>query len=115
MAKARMSREPRRPHPLRRSSDYPDAKISSSPLVRRVDPRQADLFAPKFIRPCKPVLTRRVPVGRHWQYEIKHDGYRAQVHLFDGQVAFSPKTAMTGPSAFPGLSQLWSGWKSVQP
>jgi bifunctional non-homologous end joining protein LigD len=98
-----MASRPRLPRSIKRSSDYPDAKIASPPLVRRVDPRQADLFAPKFIKPCKPMLARRVPVGRVWQYEIKHDGYRAQVHLFEGQVRVFTKSGHDWTERMPGI------------
>jgi bifunctional non-homologous end joining protein LigD len=29
-----------------------------------------------FISPCLPILSRTVPTGPRWTYEIKHDGYR---------------------------------------
>src|SRR5436305_2642122 len=41
---------------------------------------------PGFIEPCDPTLHERAPVGSDWVYEIKTDGYRAQVHIRDGEV-----------------------------
>ena len=38
---------------------------------------------PGFIEPCDPTLHERAPVGSDWVYEIKTDGYRAQVHIRD--------------------------------
>src|SRR3954454_15617560 len=35
--------------------------------------------APRFIPPCLPSKTPRVPIGPGWVYEIKHDGYRLMV------------------------------------
>jgi hypothetical protein len=29
-----------------------------------------------FIEPCLPTISRAVPTGRQWAYEIKHDGFR---------------------------------------
>jgi len=29
-----------------------------------------------FIEPCLPTISRSVPTGRGWAYEIKHDGFR---------------------------------------
>ena len=29
-----------------------------------------------FIEPCLPTVSRTVPTGSQWAYEIKHDGYR---------------------------------------
>jgi bifunctional non-homologous end joining protein LigD len=31
---------------------------------------------PGFIEPCLPTISRTVPTGRQWAYEIKHDGFR---------------------------------------
>jgi bifunctional non-homologous end joining protein LigD len=36
---------------------------------------------PGFIEPCDPTLHERAPTGIGWVYEIKTDGYRAQVHI----------------------------------
>jgi bifunctional non-homologous end joining protein LigD len=41
---------------------------------------------PGFIEPCDPTLHERAPVGSDWVYEIKTDGYRAQVHIRDKRV-----------------------------
>ena len=29
-----------------------------------------------FIEPCLPTISRSVPTGPQWAYEIKHDGFR---------------------------------------
>ena len=29
-----------------------------------------------FIAPCLPTISRTVPTGTQWAYEIKHDGFR---------------------------------------
>src|SRR5829696_7497419 len=52
--------------------------LMRSPLAR--DRRQP----PGFIRPCKPVLSLKVPVGDGWIHELKHDGFRILVHK-DGE------------------------------
>jgi ATP-dependent DNA ligase len=31
---------------------------------------------PDFIEPCLPTVSRTVPTGAAWAYEIKHDGFR---------------------------------------
>jgi bifunctional non-homologous end joining protein LigD len=33
-----------------------------------------------FIDPCIPTRATKVPTGPDWVHEIKHDGYRLQVH-----------------------------------
>jgi hypothetical protein len=30
----------------------------------------------RFIEPCLPTISRTVPAGPQWAYEIKHDGFR---------------------------------------
>jgi bifunctional non-homologous end joining protein LigD len=39
---------------------------------------------PGFIEPCKPTLKPKLPVGDKWQFEIKLDGHRTQLHLRRG-------------------------------
>jgi bifunctional non-homologous end joining protein LigD len=34
------------------------------------------LHPPGFIEPCPPTVSRTVPTGPEWAYEIKHDGFR---------------------------------------
>jgi bifunctional non-homologous end joining protein LigD len=48
--------------------------LMRSPLVRKR--RQP----PGFIRPCKPVLSLKVPIGQQWIHELKHDGFRIVAH-----------------------------------
>jgi bifunctional non-homologous end joining protein LigD len=48
--------------------------LMRSPLVRKR--RQP----PGFIRPCKPVLSLKVPIGQPWIHELKHDGFRIVAH-----------------------------------
>ena len=50
-----------------------------------------------FIEPCLPTISRTVPTGPQWAYEIKHDGFR---HLPPGATACgcSRGTAATGPT-----------------
>ncbi|MBV9531966.1 MAG: DNA ligase D [Bradyrhizobium sp.] len=60
--------------------------LRSSPLrsvVRVRGARKAPI--PEFIEPCDPALRERPPEGEGWAYEIKADGYRAQLHLHDGE------------------------------
>src|SRR4051794_10283742 len=59
-----------------------------SALIRK---RRKSTGAPKapmpgFIEPCDPTLHERVPTGSDWVYEIKTDGYRAQVHISNKRV-----------------------------
>ena len=39
-----------------------------------------------FIHPCRPIVAKQPPQGRGWAHELKHDGYRLQIHVRDGRV-----------------------------
>ena len=39
-----------------------------------------------FIIPCRPSVSPRPPRGPGWAHELKHDGYRLQIHVRDGRV-----------------------------
>jgi bifunctional non-homologous end joining protein LigD len=39
-----------------------------------------------FIHPCQPVVAKQPPIGPGWAHELKHDGYRLQIHVRDGRV-----------------------------
>jgi ATP-dependent DNA ligase len=41
---------------------------------------------PGFIHPCRPIVAKQPPVGPGWVHELKHDGYRLQIHVRDGRV-----------------------------
>ena len=37
---------------------------------------EPEMLHPGFIEPCLPTVSRTVPTGNGWAYEIKHDGFR---------------------------------------
>jgi len=39
-----------------------------------------------FIHPCQPTVAKEPPSGPGWAHELKHDGYRLQIHIADGRV-----------------------------
>jgi bifunctional non-homologous end joining protein LigD len=39
-----------------------------------------------FIHPCRPTVAKSPPRGPGWAHELKHDGYRLQIHVRDGRV-----------------------------
>ena len=39
-----------------------------------------------FIHPCRPIVASKPPSGEGWAHELKHDGYRLQIHVRDGRV-----------------------------
>jgi bifunctional non-homologous end joining protein LigD len=48
--------------------------------------RQATKRASSLIHPCQPIVAKQPPVGPGWAHELKHDGYRLQIHVRDGRV-----------------------------
>jgi len=57
-------------------------------MLHRVrNSRGRPLTAPAaFIIPCRPVVAKQPPSGPGWAHELKHDGYRLQIHVRDGRV-----------------------------
>ena len=39
-----------------------------------------------FIHPCQSIVASGPPTGPGWAHELKHDGYRLQIHVRDGRV-----------------------------
>jgi bifunctional non-homologous end joining protein LigD len=39
-----------------------------------------------FIHPCQPTVAKEPPSGSGWAHELKHDGYRLQIHVRNGRV-----------------------------
>jgi ATP-dependent DNA ligase len=58
-----------------------------SEMVLRSFGRGRPLNAPAaFIHPCQPIVVAQPPSGPGWAHELKHDGYRLQIHVRDGRV-----------------------------
>jgi bifunctional non-homologous end joining protein LigD len=56
---------------------------------------------PGFIGPCDPTLRDRAPDGPGWLYEVKIDGYRAQVHIHRRRVTIYSR------SGYDWTQQFW--------
>jgi ATP-dependent DNA ligase len=48
--------------------------------------RQAINAPAVFIHPCQPIVAKQPPTEPGWAHELKHDGYRLQIHVRDGRV-----------------------------
>jgi bifunctional non-homologous end joining protein LigD len=56
-------------------------------MVSRTYGRGRPLNAPAaFIHPCQAIVVAQPPSGPGWAHELKHDGYRLQIHVRDGRV-----------------------------
>src|SRR3954447_23237382 len=76
---------------------------SSSRSVARV-PGARKSPIPGFIEPCDPRLRARAPQGGEWRYEIKGDGYRAQLHLHDGAIKVYSRTGLDWTEQFSSIA-----------
>ena len=57
--------------------------MSSRMRPSRGRPRNAPAA---FIPPCRPTVAKQPPRGDGWVHELKHDGYRLQIHVRNGRV-----------------------------
>ncbi len=56
-----------------------------------------------FIHPCQPTVAKQVPHGRGWVHELKHDGYRLQVHIRDGRVRLYTMNGNNWTARYPRI------------
>ena len=56
-----------------------------------------------FIQPCLPSRAVRLPSGRLWVHEIKHDGYRLMVRRDGPRVRCFTKNGYDWASRFPAI------------
>jgi len=59
-----------------------------------------------FIHPCQPIIARQPPSGPGWAHELKHDGYRLQIHIRDGRVRLYIRWLSGAPPTFKALPSL---------
>ncbi len=58
-----------------------------------------------FILPCRPTVAQRSPRGPGWAHELKHDGYRLQIHVRDGRVRLYTMNANDWTARYPLIVQ----------
>ena len=68
-------------------------------------PERQSPAVPGYIEPCDPTLTERPPSGNDWLYEIKADGYRAQVHLDEGHVTVYSRSGVNWTEQFAPIAE----------
>ncbi|MCK1438655.1 DNA ligase D [Bradyrhizobium sp. 15] len=59
---------------------------------------------PGYIEPCDPTLRENPPRGKDWVYEIKADGYRAQLHREDEDAKVYSKTGLDWTEQFSSIA-----------
>jgi bifunctional non-homologous end joining protein LigD len=60
---------------------------------------------PGFIEPSHPTARETAPKGSGWLYEIKTDGYRAQLHIRDGKVTIYTRRGHDWSREFAALAE----------
>ena len=56
-----------------------------------------------FIQPCRPTVSQRPPRGPGWAHELKHDGYRLQIHVREGRVRLYTMNGADWTKRYPGI------------
>ena len=70
---------------------------------------RSKIAPPGFIQPPRRSLSKKPPTGELWVHEVKHDGYRLQVHVRAGRVRLYTMNERIGPSAIGVLSKRRHG------
>ena len=65
-------------------------------------PRKRSALAPAaFIDPCLPSRAERAPAADGWVHEIKHDGFRLQIHARGSRVGLYTMTGVDWTDRYP--------------
>ena len=56
-----------------------------------------------FIHPCRPTVAKQPPQGPGWAHELKHDGYRLQIHVRDGRVRLYTMNGSNWTDRYPRI------------
>jgi bifunctional non-homologous end joining protein LigD len=66
-----------------------------------------------FIIPCRPMVAKRPPTGNGWAHELKHDGYRLQIHVRDGRVRLYTINGADWSKRYPRIVKEASRFKGT--
>jgi bifunctional non-homologous end joining protein LigD len=81
-------------------------------LWRGSKTRERNPLAPAtFIDPCLPTRAAAAPAGSDWAHEIKHDGYRLQIHVGDGAVRLFTISGYDWTDRYPQIDKAASRLK----
>jgi len=81
--------------------------VISAPMLSRLrSSRGRPINAPaSFIHPCQPTVASKPPSGECWAHELKHDGYRLQIHIRDGRVRLYTMNGADWSKRYPLIIQ----------
>src|SRR5262245_29969403 len=75
-------------------------------MVLRSFGRGRPLNAPAaFIHPCQLIVAKQPPTGPGWAHELKHDGYRLQIHVRDRRVRLYTINGADWSKRYPLIAQ----------
>ena len=66
-----------------------------------------------FIQPCQPKVAKRPPSGLGWAHELKHDGYRLQIHVRNGRVRLYTMNGADWSKRYPRIIESASTIKGA--
>jgi bifunctional non-homologous end joining protein LigD len=58
-----------------------------------------------FVHPCQPTVAKEPPPGPGWTHELKHDGYRLQIHVRDGRVRLYTMNGADWSKRYPRIME----------
>src|SRR3981081_4171844 len=87
-------------------------KFKTSAFAALNGAREAEF--PTYIEPCDPTLQQRAPAGEDWVYEIKADGYRAQLHLEETNATVYSRTGLNWTNQFSAIAEAATHLKVQQ-
>ena len=58
-----------------------------------------------FVHPCQPIVANQPPIGPGWAHELKHDGYRLQIHVRDGRVRLYTMNGNDWTKCYPRIAE----------
>jgi ATP-dependent DNA ligase len=64
-------------------------------------------FPARFIAPCLPTKTSKLPSGSQWLHEIKHDGFRIIARKTGVQVRLYSRPGNDLTHRFPLIVERW--------
>src|SRR5262245_61509233 len=74
-------------------------------MLRR-NSRGRPLNAPDaFMHPCQPIVAKQPLSGPGCAHELKHDGYRLQIHVRDGRVRLFTMNGADGSKRYPRIAE----------
>jgi bifunctional non-homologous end joining protein LigD len=59
---------------------------------------------PGYVEPCDPTLRLHAPKGGDWRFEIKADGYRAQLHVRPDGITVYSRTGLDWTGQFSTIA-----------